>query len=740
MDYLTQGQAGLKGQYFKNMDLTNPAFERVDSTIDFDWGRAAPDSRVGVDNFSVRWTGFVEAKYSQTYTFYIIGDDGIRLYVNDKLVVSDWSNHGPRERSGTIDLKAGQNYPIKLEYYESTGGAVAKLLWSSPSQAKQVIPAQQLKTEIVQDLCPNDPNKTEPGLCGCGVPEGTCGSGGGGQIANIALGKPTSQSSLAYSGEASRAVDGNTSGQYGDKSVTHTEHETAPWWKVDLGGSFYVEEVVIFNRTDCCGDRLSNFHVDYLDASGKVLAAKTYTGKAGVETSFDLAVQGVYAVRVQLNGTNPLSLAEVQVFGAPGAGGTHKCAEVNENATAQLSCPSGQSISSILFASYGLPNGTCDSGFELGTCHATTSKSVVESACLGQTSCSVNARNSIFGDPCSGKGKRLKVSYACGTGGILDLCPDDPNKTSPGQCGCGVPEGACNTVSLHRIAGNHLRIGDYNVLRSSVFPRDNGDPQGNQARIDAFARIAKAVNADVWAMQELLYDGKDQPGRTPAGVRKHLASITGVNWNMAHHPDYQEFIFSRYPILASGSPGRRAVWALIDVGNDKNPQNDVLVVSVHYVTDGQGESTANFVSDVMAGKYSKIPRDVTIVVTGDFNNQPTQSRYAAMRSAIGVPDLRPIWLGTPSTTYTHGGVTYRNGTFTASAGGNPIDYIFARTNSSYSVARSFILSTLVLDQSVLDAHKLKRLDVAINPAQALVEGQRVDCDHFPLFVDLRPTR
>jgi hypothetical protein len=302
MDSLTQGQAGLKGQYFKSINLTNPAFERVDSTISFDWGRGAPDTRVGVDDFSVRWTGYVQAKHSETYTFYTVGDDGIRLYVDNKLVVNDWSNHGARERSGTIALKAGQSYPIKLEYYESAGGAVAKLLWSSPSQAKQIIPATQLGTAL---------------------PDSGSDSGGqsGGTVQNIALGKPTSQSSTAGSGVSSRAVDGNTSGRYSDGSVTHTDSENVPWWRVDLGGASSVGSVVIFNRTDsCCLERLSNFNVDYLDSSGKVIATRRFAGVAPAQTKIDLSAQGVHAVRVRLNGTNPLSLAEVQVFGGAAGG------------------------------------------------------------------------------------------------------------------------------------------------------------------------------------------------------------------------------------------------------------------------------------------------------------------------------------------------------------------------------------------------------------------------------------
>jgi autotransporter family porin len=68
----------------------------------------------------------------------------VRLWVNSQQIVNNWTNHAPTENRGTIALTAGQQYTIKLEYYENTGGAALKLEWSSPSQARQVIPQSQL--------------------------------------------------------------------------------------------------------------------------------------------------------------------------------------------------------------------------------------------------------------------------------------------------------------------------------------------------------------------------------------------------------------------------------------------------------------------------------------------------------------------------------------------------------------------------------------------------------------------
>jgi hypothetical protein len=128
------------------------------------------------------------------------------------------------------------------------------------------------------------------------------------------------------------------------------------------------------------------------------------------------------------------------------SGGDSKCVTAVENATASLSCSSGQVIKSISFASYGKPSGTCPN-FSIGTCHASSSQSKVQSLCLNKPSCSVAASNGVFGDPCSGVPKNLVVAYTCGGG--VDNCPNDPNKTEPGQCGCGVPEGSCSGGSVN---------------------------------------------------------------------------------------------------------------------------------------------------------------------------------------------------------------------------------------------------------------------------------------------------
>ena len=134
---------------------------------------------------------------------------------------------------------------------------------------------------------------------------------------NIAAHKPASQSSIAYGGEASRAVDGNRDNAWSHRSVTHTDFQDHSWWKVDLEKEESVGTVRIYNRGD--GDvanRLSNFDVILLDKDGKE-AARKHVDSLNNQPTIDVQFTGVNAryVKVELNNSKtPLSLAEVEVY------------------------------------------------------------------------------------------------------------------------------------------------------------------------------------------------------------------------------------------------------------------------------------------------------------------------------------------------------------------------------------------------------------------------------------------
>lgn len=116
-------------------------------------GRARPVATIGQANdwaafnptarFSARWTGQVVPKFSEQYTFTLKADKGARLWVNGKALIDDWRG-GNAEATGTLGMQAGKRYDIRVEYFNSGGGASITLGWSSASQPKQAIPAAQL--------------------------------------------------------------------------------------------------------------------------------------------------------------------------------------------------------------------------------------------------------------------------------------------------------------------------------------------------------------------------------------------------------------------------------------------------------------------------------------------------------------------------------------------------------------------------------------------------------------------
>ncbi|MEQ8956905.1 MAG: PA14 domain-containing protein, partial [Coleofasciculus sp. C2-GNP5-27] len=147
---------GLTAEYYNNRDFTDLALTRTDETVDFNWGSGSPDAAIDANTYSVRWTGFVEPLYSETYQFKTSSDDGVRLWVNDQLLVDNWTDHAVTDNRGTIDLEAGQQYEIRMEYYENRGKSVAQLAWSSASQSEEIIPQSQLYAANSSDFSVNE--------------------------------------------------------------------------------------------------------------------------------------------------------------------------------------------------------------------------------------------------------------------------------------------------------------------------------------------------------------------------------------------------------------------------------------------------------------------------------------------------------------------------------------------------------------------------------------------------------
>jgi hypothetical protein len=102
---------------------------RDDPQINFRWGAGSPaPGIIPKDRFSVRWTRSLNLT-AGTYRFTMTVDDGARLWVNDHLLIDTWKDQAPHTYTGDIYVPGGA-VPVKMEYYENTGGATARLSWA----------------------------------------------------------------------------------------------------------------------------------------------------------------------------------------------------------------------------------------------------------------------------------------------------------------------------------------------------------------------------------------------------------------------------------------------------------------------------------------------------------------------------------------------------------------------------------------------------------------------------------
>jgi hypothetical protein len=141
---------GLTGEYYTNssrfytnvanFNPTNLFWVTNDAVIDFRWG---PGMNPSLSNkfCTVRWTGQVKPQFTEAYVFETKTDDGVKLWVNDQLLIDSWQYQGTTTWTNTINLTADVRYNIRMEYYNYGANARAHLFWHSDSQPRQIIPA-----------------------------------------------------------------------------------------------------------------------------------------------------------------------------------------------------------------------------------------------------------------------------------------------------------------------------------------------------------------------------------------------------------------------------------------------------------------------------------------------------------------------------------------------------------------------------------------------------------------------
>ena len=116
--------------YWNNITLSNtPAMQRSEPNLDWDWGGGSPGDGVNNDHFSARWTRYIDVP-AGPYRFYATSDDGIRVWLDNKLIIDQWHDQSVFSYSADVSLSPG-HHEVRVEYYENSGFAVAKVYWEA---------------------------------------------------------------------------------------------------------------------------------------------------------------------------------------------------------------------------------------------------------------------------------------------------------------------------------------------------------------------------------------------------------------------------------------------------------------------------------------------------------------------------------------------------------------------------------------------------------------------------------
>ncbi len=126
---------GLTGEYFNNHEFKgNPVFVRTDSQIDFDWLLGVPRKDFALNNFSVRWNGYLVAPKTGQYEIGGYCFNGVKIFLDDSMIVNFYNLHEARDDYAKINLEAGKSYKIGIDYFENTRFGIAHLIWNVPDE------------------------------------------------------------------------------------------------------------------------------------------------------------------------------------------------------------------------------------------------------------------------------------------------------------------------------------------------------------------------------------------------------------------------------------------------------------------------------------------------------------------------------------------------------------------------------------------------------------------------------
>lgn len=125
-------QPGLQAAYFNNITFSGePAVKRIDEQINFSWTLFPPDPKLDVDFYAARWTGQLTAPATGTFKIGLEGNDGYRLYINDKMLIDNWQKQTYTTKLADLSMEQGKLYSLRVEFYEPKGNAQIKLVWNA---------------------------------------------------------------------------------------------------------------------------------------------------------------------------------------------------------------------------------------------------------------------------------------------------------------------------------------------------------------------------------------------------------------------------------------------------------------------------------------------------------------------------------------------------------------------------------------------------------------------------------
>lgn len=300
----TAQQAGLTAEYWNNLSggesllilqqegISDRAADAVTTVAN------AEISTIANAGTGARLRGTLTPPADDDYTFHVAGASNVALWISE-----DASRFNKRLVAWSLDPTNSQEW----EKY--------------PSQVSEPIPLTGGSTYYIEAQVMDDDGGGHLAIAWKGANFNRCLASGG---------ATATQSTTKWGGEASRAIDGNIDGDWGDGEVTHTDNKPNSWFQVDFGADYPINTVTIHNTDGSSQDRLSNFRISVLDASDNVLDSDdffTTTGHVGDDFTWSM-VSTVEArkVKIQLLGNNLagngyLCLAEVQAYesGGPNA-------------------------------------------------------------------------------------------------------------------------------------------------------------------------------------------------------------------------------------------------------------------------------------------------------------------------------------------------------------------------------------------------------------------------------------